>query len=334
MINVLLADPQSDKEKGIWEDLKPPGFSVSFGEGQDERMLTQIREANCLVTRLHPVGGPLLAEAPRLKCVVRQGTNEHNLDLDFCRQRSLPVLDVPLRGRIAVAEHVFALLLALVKKVTWAHESVKQSYYHARGIKPVLTTETRFAFNWSGLSLGELFALKIGIVGFGEVGRQVALRAAAFGMKVLYYDEEVSVSFARSVGAEYRDLAVLLRESDVVTLHLPHTAQTEKTIGAAELGLMKETALLINTCRGGVVDEQALCRALAEGGIAGAGLDVFEYEPLPHNSSLLTMSNVVLTPHISSASTGGRRGDITDAWNVIKRVDWGSGARNEGGVSG
>jgi phosphoglycerate dehydrogenase-like enzyme len=165
-----------------------------------------------------------------------------------------------------------------------------------------------------------LYEKTLGIIGMGEIGLAVAQRAKGFGMKVVYSDvRRLPVSYEEDVGARYVRFETLLREADYITLHTPQTKETEKMIGAHELSLMKKNAFLINCSRGGVVDEEALYTALKKNSIGGAGLDVFLMEPVPKNSPILGLKNVVLTPHCAS-NAGLASGDFERLCSNILRV--------------
>ena len=179
-----------------------------------------------------------------------------------------------------------------------------------------------------GLIAWELRDKRLGIVGMGEIGCELALRANVMGMRTAYYKRTpLNAELERRFSAEYRDLPALLRESDYVVLAVPHTADTERMIGAEQLALMKPDAYLVNICRGGVVDEEALIAALREGRIAGAGLDVFTFEPLPFDSPLCHMHNVILTPHIGGGSGANRVIELTDALTELRAILHGAAPR-------
>jgi lactate dehydrogenase-like 2-hydroxyacid dehydrogenase len=165
---------------------------------------------------------------------------------------------------------------------------------------------------WSQLMGADVHGATLGIIGLGRIGQAIARRALGFGMRVLYHNRKRDPEAERTLGAEYRDKAELLREADFVVLSVPLSAETRHAIGAAELALMKPTAYLVNVARGPVVDEAALAEALGAGRIAGAGLDVFEEEPKIH-PGLLALENLALTPHIGSASRATRRRMATRA---------------------
>jgi D-3-phosphoglycerate dehydrogenase len=217
-----------------------------------------------------------------LKVVARHGVGLDNVDVEAATKLGIPILYTPHANARAVAEHTFALILSFSRRVTLAHEYV-------RGLR---TTPPRF--------IGfELEGKKLGVIGFGAIGRIVASIGRGFGMSILVYDPYVDSKFIEDSGCRPVDLETLLRESDIVTIHVPLTKETYHMIGERELKLMKPASLLVNTARGSVVDESALVKALKEGWIAGAALDVFEEEPLKPDNPLLSMDNVVATPHIA-----------------------------------
>jgi phosphoglycerate dehydrogenase-like enzyme len=175
-------------------------------------------------------------------------------------------------------------------------------------LRPIKTEQWKMAFHWMRHTMvHEVRGKTLGIVGMGEIGAELALRARVMGMKNLYFTRTpLNSELEQRFGAEYRSLEDLLKESDYAALAVPHTPDTDKMIGAEQLAMMKPDAFLINICRGGVVDEDALIDALVHGRLAGAGLDVFEYEPLPADSPLCDLDNVILTPHIGGGSGTNR----------------------------
>jgi phosphoglycerate dehydrogenase-like enzyme len=223
------------------------------------------------------------------------------LPVNHLAAKGISVRPVPNLAGLAVAEQTFALLLALKKRVLAGHRAVVDNVWRADVTAPLYTDQRAHVFNWSGLDrLGWLYGETIGIVGFGRIGRAVAVRAQAFGMEVLYHNRHrLAAAEEARLGVRYAPLDDLLPAADVVTLHLPFSAESEHLLGARELALLKPTALLINAARGRVVDEAALLAALREGAIAGAGLDVLTYEPPHPDNPILGLDNVVLSPHIA-----------------------------------
>ena len=230
----------------------------------------------------------LLAARPTLRVVSNVAVGYNNVDVAACTRRGIVVTNTPDVLTETTADFAWTLLMATARRLAEADR---------------YTREGRFR-QWEYMLLlgGDVHGKTLGVVGFGRIGRAVARRAQGFGMRVLYQDAVAAdAATERELRATRTDLATLLRESDFVTLHTPLIAETRHLINAESLRTMKKTAYLINAARGPVVDEAALVRALREGWIAGAGLDVFEEEPKVH-PGLVDLPNVVLAPHIASAS--------------------------------
>jgi glyoxylate reductase len=230
----------------------------------------------------------LLAARPGLRVVSNVAVGYNNVDVAACTRRGVVVTNTPDVLTETTADFAWTLLMATARRLVEADR---------------YTREGRFR-QWEYMLLlgGDVHGKTLGVVGFGRIGRAMARRALGFGMRVLYQDAVAADPAAeRELRATRTDLATLLRESDFVTLHTPLIPETRHLINADSLRTMKKTAYLINAARGPVVDEAALVRALREGWIAGAGLDVFEEEPKVH-PGLIDLPNVVLAPHIASAS--------------------------------
>ena len=221
-----------------------------------------------------------------MKIVQKYGGRPDRLDLDAARNAGVAVAVMPLRGCIAVAELAMTLILALSKQLIEAHRATATGAYRDLGLEPAPSSQRVFAFQWMKLPhLQEVRGKTLGLIGFGEIGTEVARRARAFEMNVLYSKREpLPAAIEEMLGVRAAPLDDLLRSSDFVSLHVPHGPETDRLIGARELALMKPTASIINTCRGPVIDEEALIAALHDGTIASAGLDVFTFEPLQFDS--------------------------------------------------
>jgi glyoxylate reductase len=231
----------------------------------------------------------LLDALPTVKVVSNMAVGFDNINVDACTRRGVVVCITPDVLTETTADFTWALMLAVARRVCEAAESVRAGTWRT----------------WEPLGfLGrDLSGATLGIVGFGRIGRAVARRARGFDMRVLYTDKiRQSSEVERDLRATFVPLEQLLTESDIVTLHVPLTPETRKLIGARELALMKPRSILINTARGPVVDTEALVRALRTGHLWGAGLDVTDPEPLPADHPLLQCPNVIVTPHIASAS--------------------------------
>lgn len=258
-----------------------------------EVLLEEAREAEGLVTLVTDrVDEPLLQAAPRLRVVSNVAVGYDNVDVAAATRRGVVVTNTPDVLTETTADLAWALMLAAARRVAEADRFTR-------------------AGEWRGWSLElmlgqDVHGRTLGVVGLGRIGRAVARRAVGFGMRVLYTSRQRHEDAERELGVQWRALDDLLAEADFVTLHTPLTAETRHLIHRERLRRMKRTAVLVNTSRGAVVDEAALVEALREGWIWAAGLDVFEQEPLPPDSPLLTMDNVVLAPHVGSASFATR----------------------------
>jgi len=252
------------------------------------------KESEAIILGLEPIDDAFLNDFPKLKIIARYGVGYDNVDVEACTRRGIYVTHTPGILSHAVAELTICLMLCLSRNLFQADKYVRTEW-----AKP--KKETKLP---KGI---DLYGKTLGIIGLGRIGYQVAARAKAFGMKIIYYDIERKTEAEKTLGIQCVSLETLLREADFVSLHVPLTPKTRGLIGEKELKLMKPTAYLINTSRGPVVDEEALYRALKEGWIAGAGLDVFNEEPLPLDSPLIGLENTILTPHIGTYTAETRR---------------------------
>ncbi|GAB4325871.1 MAG: hypothetical protein Kow0069_32070 [Promethearchaeota archaeon] len=285
MIEVLVSDDLPDD---VLEMIDPSRFNVvkAFQISAKELLQTVDRYDALVVRSRTKVTREVLERAKRLKLVVRAGVGLDNVDLEAARELGVAVRNTPEAASVSVAEHAFALMLTLARKVTRADATMREGLW----LKGTL----------SGF---ELRGKYLGIVGFGRIGAELAKRALAFQMEVGAYDVlKEARDCAAEMGLEVFDsLDEMLGKADFLSLHVPHLPSTHHLIGQERLRAMKPSAYLINTSRGLVVDEDALVRALENGTIAGAGLDVFREEPTK-NQSLLALQNVVLTPHLGSST--------------------------------
>jgi len=283
MKTVLLPEPIRPEGRRLLEG------RVRIVEAPDhtpETLRKFIRDAHGIILRTGArITAEIIAEAPHLQVIARTGAGVDNVDLKAATEHKIFVCYVPDANVVSVAEHVMSLLLALSKQLKLLDEEVRGG---------------NFAVRYRYLST-EVWGKTLGIIGLGKIGREVAQRARnGFGMKVVTFDPYVPSEEARRLDVEpFESLGIMLSQSDAVTLHVPLTGETRGLMGAREFRSMKPSAWFINTSRGGLVDEAALVDALDSGVIAGAGLDVFESEPLDPDSPLTTLSNIILTPHVA-----------------------------------
>lgn len=276
-----LALLRSKAEVSVWptDEIPPPR----------EVLMREAAASDGLVSLLTDrIDGPLLDAAPRLRAVSNVAVGFDNIDVEAATARGVVVTNTPGVLTETTADFAMALLLAVARRVVEADKYTRAGRW--RSWEPMLF-------------LGQdVHGAVLGLVGLGRIGSAVARRAHGFGMQILYHDVLRREDLEQELGIEYASLEDLLRRADFVSIHTPLTAETRHLIGAAQLRMMKPTAILVNTARGPVVDTEALVQALAAGTIAGAGLDVFEVEPIAADHPLLALDNVVVAPHIASAS--------------------------------
>jgi D-3-phosphoglycerate dehydrogenase len=277
--------PLIEEERKILEKYAYVKLAKSTAE---DDVVTEASDVDIIMAVAAKITKKIIDSAKKLKGIVRYGVGVDNIDLEAATERKIPVANVPDYCIGSVADHTFALLLALSRKILIADRIVRTGGYMGAWVSP---PEKIKGFDLEGRVLG--------IIGLGRIGRAVAARAKGFGMKVKAYDPYVDVELAKTLNVELVDLDKLLKESDFVSIHAPLLPETHRMISERELKLMKKTAYLVNVSRGLIVDEKALCTALKEGWIAGAGIDVFEKEPPDLENPLFKLENVVLTPHIA-----------------------------------
>lgn len=271
-------------EVDVWEgDLPPTPPELARRAADCDGLL-------CLLT--DRVDAALLDAAPRLRAVSNMATGYDNIDIAAATQRGVLVTRTPGVLSQTVAEFTIALMLAAARRVVEGDRHVRRGEWKTWGPQVLLGQDLRGA--------------TLGIIGMGGIGQAVARLARAFGMRIVYFSRTPKPALERRYRMEFTSLDALLRQSDFVTLHAPLTPETKGIIGEGTLHFMKPTAILINTARGPLVDQAALYRALKGGHIAAAALDVTDPEPISPDDPLLTLDNVIITPHIASASAATR----------------------------
>ncbi len=283
-MKVLVAEPIS--EEAI-EYMRKKGLEVDIKNGLSrDELLSIIGEYEALIVRSQTkVDREMLDAAKRLKIIGRAGVGVDNIDIDTATQKGIVVVNAPGGNTISTAEHTIALILAAARKIPQADRSVKEGKWERK--------------KFMGM---ELRGKTIGVIGIGRVGYEVAKRCKALEMNVIAYDPYVPKERAEKIGVKLVDLDTLLKESDIITIHVPRTKETVGMISKKQFEKMKDGVLLVNAARGGVVDEKALYEALKSGKVSAAALDVYEKEPPDPNNPLLKMDNVVTTPHIAAST--------------------------------
>jgi D-3-phosphoglycerate dehydrogenase len=261
----------------------------------EDEVAAQAAEADAILTRGVPIGRRAMPALRRCRVIVRYGVGVDSVDLEAATDRGIVVANVPDFCVEEVSNHALLLLMACAKKLLRQDRFVRGGGWGRKLTAP----------------MGSIHGQTLGLLGFGNIGRAVAVKARALGMEVVAYDPYVAPAIGRSYGVRQIEPRSLLENADYVSAHLPLTEETREMISEPEFRAMKSSAFFINTSRGRVVDEPALIRALREGWIAGAGLDVLAEEPPRPDNPLLAMENVILTPHTASYSDA--------AWDLLAR---------------
>ena len=265
----------------VWPEYGPPPQEV---------IIEKVGNVDAIVSLLSDkIDAEVFGAARKLKIVAQMAVGFDNIDVKLATKIGIHVTNTPEVLTETTADFAWALLMAVARRVVEADRYVR-------------TGKWKVSWHPSMLLGRDIHGATMGIVGAGRIGSAVAKRAKGFNMKILYYDVVPRPGLEKELGAKNVDLDTLFKESDFISVHVPLTNQTHHMINEEKLRLMKKTAHLINNSRGAVIDETALCRALKEEWIAGAGLDVYEREPTQLNNPLLKFDNVVLAPHISSSS--------------------------------
>jgi len=262
-----------------------------------------LKDVHGVILRMEAFDRALMDTAPLLEVIARHGSGLDLIDTGAARDRGITVLNAPEASRVSVAEHAIALMLALAKGLRRSSERVLEG-----------------SFSLDGIRLVELDGKALGIVGFGQVGSEVARRAQALGMLVSAYLRPGSRKNLGHLGVRRSpSLEALFSSSDFISLHVPLTAETKGMVTGDLLSIMKSTAFLINTSRGEILDQEALVQALKDGVLAGAALDVFAREPPPLDDPILTLENVILTPHSAALTEEAqKRTSLAVARGVLK----------------
>lgn len=287
-MNVAITDftfPDLSIEQQILQEI---GASITSGQCKTtESLLTLVAGADAVITQFAPVSASVIEGMQRARVIVRYGIGVDNVDLEAARQRGIPVCNIPDYCIDEVADHTLAFILASTRGVVPNTRKVQEGGW---GLALPLT------------SMRTMRSQCVGIVGFGRIGREVAARLRPFKCRVLVHDPMVSAENLRESHVEPCDLATLLKNSDIVSLHCPSNPATRHLLNADSMSTMKRGAILVNLGRGDLIETSALVMALQSGQLGAAALDVFEREPLPAESPLRTLDNVVVASHVASVS--------------------------------
>ncbi len=287
-MKVGICDPIASE--GV-EILKKEGFEVIDLTGiPKEELVNHVADLDALIVRsATKIRKEIIDAAKNLKVIGRAGVGLDNIDVEYAKSKGIKVINTPGATSISVAELTIGLLLAVMRKIAYADREMRKGAWPKKVCKGI-----------------EMYGKTLGIIGIGRIGREVAKRARAFGMRVIYYDVyRPDKAIEKELGIEFRELDTLISEADVITVHVPLVPETKHMINRERIERMKDGAIIINAARGGIVDEDALYDALKSGKLYGAALDVYENEPLKE-SKLFELDNVVLTPHIGAQTKEGQ----------------------------
>jgi len=282
-MKILITDKMAQEAIDIFKDA---GHEVKYDEMDGATLLKEISDYDALMVRGRTKAVTEIVQAGangKLKVIGRAGVGVDNVDIKTAAENGIPVVNAPTGSTASVAELAFAHMLSLIRFIPIADNSMKKHEWLKKQLKG-----------------NELNGKTLGLIGSGNIAQHTAKIAIGFGMKVLVYSPHCTDLKAKNMGATRKELNDILKESDFVSLHMPHTKDTHYILDSNNLSLMKKSAYLINCSRGGTVDENALYDVLKDGKIAGAGIDVFEKEPPESDNKLLTLDNVVLTPHLGA----------------------------------
>ena len=306
-MKVLIADSISNEGIDILRSYAQVDVKLGL---KPEEIISTIGDYDALVVRSQTqVSAKIIQAGKKLQVIARAGVGIDNIDVDEATRRGIVVVNAPTANTVSAAEHTIALMLALARNIPQANAVLKSGVWRRADF---MGTEVRDK--------------TLGIIGLGRVSSEVARRARGLDMKVIANDPYISAGYARNLQVELVSLKQLLKESDFITLHVPLTASTKELIGAKELALVKPTVRIINTARGGVIDEEALAKAVKEKRVAGAAIDVFSTEPTT-KSTLFEEANIIVTPHLGASTTEAQAVAATDVARQVIEVFKGQPAK-------
>lgn len=308
MPKIVFSPPMPSAIMDLARSMVPAGFEFALVEPDAPNFLEALQDAEYFMGFPRGQMGPeFYRAAPQLKLIQLISAGYDRVDVEAARQARVPVANNGGANSVAVAEHAMMLILAVYKKLAWHHNNVVNSQWRIGNFDEARTYE--------------LAGKTLGIVGLGTIGKKVARRAKAFDMHVQYYDTvRLSEDQEDALGVHFVLFPELLRSSDVVSLHVPLNEVTRNMMSTREFATMKDSAILVNTCRGPVVDEKALHTALTTRQIAGAGLDVMTQEPPAANHPLFSLDNILITPHTAGPTWENWTKAFRNAFDNVQRV--------------
>lgn len=294
--------------------------STTYDSTDDLDLQQVLNDVDYLVVGRKSISDKHLQYGTRIKLIQIVGSQSDHIDLASAHKIGIAVATMPLPHLAAVAEQAFMFMLVLSHKLLRGHRETVDGGYIKLGLTPTKTSETIVAGNWTKIpDITNLYGKYLGIVGMGEIGRFMVSMGQGFNMHVLYFKRNrLSKMQEEALEIEYKDFETLLKQSDFISLAVPHTPETERMFGQKEFSWMKPSAFFINCSRGGIVDQKALYQALRDKVIAGAGLDVYEKEPIPADDPILKLDNLVCTPHSAGTMEELTRGSKMICENIFR----------------
>ena len=293
MTEKILTTPRSYGKNmpELFEQLEAAGYEVvrnsTGGILEKEQMKALIADCSGIIVGVDPLDAEVLSCAPRLRAIAKYGVGVDNIDLDYCEAHGIKVSRTVGANSEAVADYAMTLIMAVARKAVMIDRKCRGR-------------------DWSKISTRDVSGATLGLFGLGAIGKHVAKRAQGFGMKVLAFDPYWPEEYARENNIIRADAETIFREADFISLHLPLMESTRNFVGEKEIAMMKRDAVIINTARGGLIDEAALLKALKESRIYGAGIDAFAQEP-PEDPAWFELDNVVIGSHCAASTTGATR---------------------------
>jgi glycerate dehydrogenase len=311
-MNIVFLDAYTNNPGDLsFERLESLGNVAIYNDTQPEEFEPRVANADILIVNKYPITDEDVAKCPQLKYIIVAATGYNNVDIIACEARSIHVSNIRNYSSNSVAQHVFALILQMVNRVGYYNEEVKKGRW-ARSLH----------FSFYDHSIMDLSEMTLGLVGWGNIAQQIASIAQAFGMNVLVHTRTEKV--IQHLNVSFVDRETIFKDADILSLHCPLTDDTREIINKHHLSLMKPTSYLINTGRGGLVNESALFHALDHGIIAGAGLDVMVNEPPHITNPLMYHSKAIITPHLAWASLPSRRKLLDQICDCIENYQKGN----------
>ena len=310
MAKIIYFDRVTPSLIEVFETNKPCGFELVFWQmlSDDEQQLA-LTQADYFMVGAYKITKEMLNKASMVKFVQKNGIGVDNIDLDAARNLGIPVSNVPGGNTFAVAEFTIGAIISVFRRLVAQDKATKSGKWLMWDLRPFVYEMRRKVH---------------GVIGFGNIGREVARLSQAFGTQVIYYDvKRLEPADEQKIGANYAPMDELLTQSDIVSIHVPLLPATRNLIGSKELALMKQTAILINVARGNIVNEEALYTALSEQKILGAALDVWASEPVQASNKLLGLDNLLATPHIAAGTRDTFKDILTIAFENIQSAQSG-----------